>query len=388
MREVRVLGVGTSAFGVMKDQGIRELSETALWEALQDADVRPEEVQVAYCGNGYGGLASRQAGLIGQLALGQVGITKIPVTRVENACASSSCAFREAWMAVAGGFYDVALAFGVEKMTERSTADVTRALAAAADVDLETKYGFTFPGFNAAVARRHMDLFGTTREQLALVAVKNHRHGLANPKAHFRKAITVEDVTASPLVADPLRLYDCCPASDGAAAAVLVAADYARRAGRPSVRIAAAVQTSGTFAEDREITTFDPTVAAAELAWETAGIGPEDVDVSEVHDCFTIDEIMHYEDLGFCPKGEGGRFVEEGHSTLGGRLPVNPGGGLKARGHPVGATGVAQVAELVWQLRGEAEGRQVENGRVGVAHCTGGAMHGDLGAVTVIVLTR
>jgi acetyl-CoA acetyltransferase len=190
------------------------------------------------------------------------------------------------------------------------------------------------------------------------------------------------------MVADPLRLYDCCPASDGAAAAVLVAADYARRAGRPSVRIAAAVQTSGTFAEDREITTFDPTVAAAELAWETAGIGPEDVDVSEVHDCFTIDEIMHYEDLGFCPKGEGGRFVEEGHSTLGGRLPVNPGGGLKARGHPVGATGVAQVAELVWQLRGEAEGRQVENGRVGVAHCTGGAMHGDLGAVTVIVLTR
>lgn len=233
-----------------------------------------------------------------------------------------------------------------------------------------------------------MELYGTTREQLALVAVKNHRHGLANPKAHFRKAITVQDVVSSPLVAAPLRLYDCCPASDGAAAAVLVSAGFARRRGRRAVRVAAAVQTSGTFSDDREITTFDPTVRAAELAWETAGIGPEDVDVAEVHDCFTIDEILHYEDLGFCPKGEGGRFVEEGHSTLGGRLPVNPSGGLKARGHPVGATGVAQVAEIVCQLRGEAQGRQVENARVGLAHCTGGGMHGDLGAVTVILLTR
>jgi acetyl-CoA C-acetyltransferase len=206
MREVRVLGVGISKFGVMKGQGIRELGEVALWEALQDAGIDPGEIQVGYCGNGYGGLAGRQAGLVGQLALSQVGITGIPITRVENACASSSCAFREAWMAVAGGFYDVALAFGVEKMTERSTLEVTRALAASADVDLETKYGFTFPGFNATVARRHMDLYGTTREQLALVAVKNHRHGLTNPKAHFQKAIQVKDVVTSPMIADPLRL--------------------------------------------------------------------------------------------------------------------------------------------------------------------------------------
>ncbi len=388
MREVMVLGVGMSRFGVLRDQGIRELGEDALWDTLQDAGLRPEEIQVAYCGNGYGGLVGRQAGLVGQLALSQVGITGIPITRVENACASSSCAFREAWMAVAGGFYDVALAFGIEKMTERTTQEITRALAGAADVDLETRYGFTFPGFNAGVARRHMELYGTTREQMALVAVKNHRHALNNPKAHFQKAITVEDVVNSPMVADPLRLYDCCPASDGAAAAILVAADSLKPSERPAVRVAAAVQTSGTFSDEREITTFHPTVEAAKQAWEAAGIGPEDVDVAEVHDCFTIDEIIHYEDLGFCPKGEGGRFVEEGHSKLGGRLPVNPSGGLKARGHPVGATGAAQIAELVWQLRGEAQGRQVENPRVGLAHCTGGAMHGDLGAVTLILLTR
>ncbi len=388
MREVMVLGVGMSRFGVLRDQGIRELGEDALWDTLQDAGLRPEEIQVAYCGNGYGGLVGRQAGLVGQLALSQVGITGIPITRVENACASSSCAFREAWMAVAGGFYDVALALGIEKMTERTTQEITRALAGAADVDLETRYGFTFPGFNASVARRHMELYGTTREQMALVAVKNHRHALNNPKAHFQKAITVEDVVNSPMVADPLRLYDCCPASDGAAAAILVAADALKSSERPAVRVAAAVQTSGTFSDEREITTFHPTVEAAKQAWESAGIGPEDVDVAEVHDCFTIDEIIHYEDLGFCPKGEGGRFVEEGHSKLGGRLPVNPSGGLKARGHPVGATGVAQIAELVWQLRGEAQGRQVENPRVGLAHCTGGAMHGDLGAVTLILLTR
>lgn len=386
MRRVGVVGVGITRFGKLEGRGLKDLGREAVVKALRDAGLSARDIQIAYCGYAMSQLGG-QATTPGQLILKEVGVTGIPVTRVENACASGASAFREAWLAIQTGLYDVALAFGVEKMTGAPTPVTLEAMASAADIETEGVLGLTFPGVFAIIARRHMAQYGTTREQMALVAVKNHRHAALNPLAQFPFEVTVEQVIHSPPVAEPLRLYDCCPVSDGAAAAILVSEEYARRQGLRPIWVAASVLASGTYADDLDLTTFGLTQRAAAQAYEMAGLGPDDVNLAEVHDCFTIAEIIHYEDLGFCAKGEGGALVESGATALGGRLPVNVSGGLKAKGHPVGATGVAQIVEVVEQLRGRAGARQVHGARVGLTHTMGGFTRGDGASVAVHILT-
>ncbi|MDP2727675.1 MAG: thiolase domain-containing protein [Dehalococcoidia bacterium] len=385
MREVAVIGVGMTQFGKHTDRSIRELGEEALWATLQDAGMTPKSIQVAYVGNAMSNL-SGQGMIAGQMVLRELGITSIPITRIENACASASFAFRESWLAVASGLYDVALAVGFEKMTSATSAEVIEALAGASDTELEASLGITFPGVFAMVARRHMYQYGTTREQMAQVSVKNHDNGSLNPRSQYQKRCTVEEVLASRPIARPLNLLDCCPISDGAAAAVLVAKDLVPRYSTKPIWIAASGQASGAFEPGADITIFKPTIMASQSAYKMAGLGPQDIDLAEVHDCFTIAEVIHTEDLGFAPKGEGGPFIQEGNTAIGGRIPINTSGGLLAKGHPVGATGLAQIVEIVEQLRGQSGPRQVEGAKAGLAMCLGGFMHSDAGAVAVHIL--
>ncbi|MFQ6110735.1 MAG: thiolase domain-containing protein, partial [Nitrospinota bacterium] len=274
---------------------------------------------------------------------------------------------------------------GVEKMTSAETSRVTQILSCAGDWELEVSAGATFPSLFAMVATRHMHQYGTTREDLAAVAVKNHRHGALNPKAHLRKEITIEQALQGRPVAEPLGLFDCSLVSDGAAALLLCARERARERHEKPIDILGFGQASDWFAMDEkeDITRLDSTVSAAELAYSMAGLGPGDIQVAEVHDCFTIAEIVAIEDLGFMPKGEGGRAAREGITALGGSLPVNTSGGLKSKGHPVGATGAAQIAEVALQLRGEAGKRQVEGAEVGLAHNIGGS-----GATCVVTILK
>ncbi len=386
MRDVVVLGVGMTRFGIHPDKGVKELGVEAVWSAIQDAGVQPRDIQIAYCGYAVSGLLTGQESGAGQLVLKELGITGIPVTHVENACSSSACAFREAWIAVASGLYDFALAMGVEKMTSATTERAIKALISSSDVELER--GITFPGVFAMIAQRHMHEYGTTREQIAKVAIKAHRYGAMNPHAHFQKETSLMEVLNSPMVAYPLRLFDCCPISDGAAAAILTTKDLARKYGKSPIEIAASVLKSGVYTDDRPITSFESTIEAAKEAYETAGIGPEDIDFAELHDCFTIAEIVHVEDLGFCKKGEGGKYIESGNAEINGSTPINISGGLKAKGHPIGATGVGQIVELVWQLRGQAGKRQIPGAKVGLAHCMGGFFHADGASLAIHILKK
>ncbi len=385
MRDVAVIGVGMTQFGKHSDRTIRELGEEALWAALTDAGVAPKDVQVAYVGNALGRLSGQEM-IAGQMLLREVGITSIPITRVEDACASASFAFRESWLSVASGLYDAAMAVGVEKMTNGTTEEVTRALAGASDTELEADLGITFPGVFAMVARRHMYQYGTTREQLAQVSVKNHDNGALNPRSQFQKRFTIEEVLASRPIARPLNLLDCCPISDGCAAAVLVARELVPRYTAKPIWIAGSGQASGAFEPGSDITILKPTIMASRAAYDMAGLGPEDMDLVEVHDCFTIAEVLHTEDLGFASKGEGGPFIQDGNTAIGGRIPINPSGGLLAKGHPVGATGLAQIVEVVEQLRGLSGPRQVQGAKAGMAMCLGGFMHSDAGTVAVHIL--
>ncbi|MCL5046208.1 MAG: thiolase domain-containing protein [Actinobacteria bacterium] len=387
MRPVWVVGVSHTDFGVLKDIEAGALGARAAIDALADAGLTQRDIQVAYCGNATGGIGDPQANVLGQIALRQAGIAGIPVMRVENACSSGSCAFRESYMAVGSGMYDVALALGVEKMTGLGRDQTFDLLRRGSDTTLEGLMGITFPGVFAMAAVRHMAQFGTTREQIARVAVKNHRNAVRNPHAHFHKEISVADVLASPLVAEPLNLYDCCPTSDGAAAAILVGGAAARRLSRRAVRVAASVLASGTY-ENPDLVSFQASVRGAREAYERAGVSPGDVDLAEVHDCFTIAEIIHYEDLGLCAKGEGGGLIDSGATEIGGPIPVNPSGGLKAKGHPVGATGISQIYEVVTQLRGEAGERQVQGARVGLTHCMGGFINGDGASCAINILIK
>jgi len=386
MRDISILGVGMTRFGIHTDKGSRQLGAESVWRAIQDAGVQPNDIQIAYGGYALSGLLGGQASGLGQLILKDMGITGIPVTHVENACSSSACALREAWLAVASGYYDMALALGVEKMTGANTGKVIKALISSSDVELET--GIVFPGMFAMIAQRHMYEYGTTQEQLAKVAVKAHKYGAMNPHAHFQKEITVEYALTSQMIASPLRLLDCCPISDGAAAAILVPTEMAKKLSTNSIKIASSVLKTGLYTDDRPITRFESTVEAAKEAYEFAGIGPEDIDFAEVHDCFTIAEIVHVEDLGFCKKGEGGQFIENGFAEIDGQMPINISGGLKAKGHPVGATGLGQIAELVGQLRGQAGQRQIDDVKAGLSHCMGGFFHADGASLAVHILTK
>jgi acetyl-CoA acyltransferase len=383
MREVFVAGVAMTPFGRFPESTIEELGRTAILEALADARLSQPDVEVAYAGHARTGRLHQRENGVGQLCCWSAGIREIPVAGVGNFCASGSTAFRETWIAVGSGLYDVGLALGVEQLSRRPEGGQP---LTSDGMELEGELGFTPPAFFALAARRYLHTTGVDPSVLAEVAVKNRRHAALNPYAQYRSPITVEEVLASPIVADPLTRLSCCPTSDGAAAAILVSSDAADRFGLERlVRVLSSGLASGGYRGD-DVAHLDLDHRAALAAYEMAGVGPEDVDVAEVHDAFTICEIVHYEDLGFCPMWEGAAMVQAGESALGGRLPVSTSGGLLSRGHPLGATGIAQVHEIVTQLRGEAGARQVEAARVGLTHCVGGFVTHDAAASAVHIL--
>lgn len=374
MRRVAIIGVGMTTFGEHWEKGFRDLVIEAGLKALTDAGISGEKIDAGYVGTMASGRLIGQEH-IGALIADYMGLNPIPITRVEGACASGSLALRQGFMAVASGMHDIVVVGGVEKMTDLSTEEVSDALGGAGDQEWELFLGATFPGLYALMARRHMEEYGTTSEMLASVAVKNHKHGARNKYAQYQKEIDMQAVLESKMVADPLHVFDCSPITDGAAGVVLAPLDIASSYTKKPVEIVASAQASDTISLSarKSITELRAVQIAAQKAYAQAKITPKDVDVAEVHDCFTIAEIMAIEDLGFFKKGEGGRATLEGRTTFGGDVIVNTSGGLKAAGHPVGATGVKQAVEITWQLRGEAEGRQVKDAAIGLSHNVGGS---------------
>jgi len=387
MREVAIVGIGCTKFGEMWNKSFRDLFIEAGLMALTDAEVSGAQIEALYGGNMSAGMFLEQEH-IGALIADYSGLTtnNIPSTRVEAACASGGLALRSGIIAVASGYHDVVISAGIEKMTDVGAEKAMDALASAADREWEAEVGATFPGLYAMMARAHMHELGTTREQLAQVAVKNHYHGSMNPRAQFRNKITIDTVINSPLVADPLRLFDCSPITDGAAAVVLVPAERAKEFTDTPIYVKAAAQASDTISlhDRRSLTSIDATTIAADRAFKMARLQRSQIDVAEVHDCFTIAEIMAIEDLGFFEKGAGGPVTLAGDTAIGGKIPINTSGGLKACGHPVGATGIKQAVEIVEQLRGDAGKRQVDGAEVGLTHNVGGTG----GTVVVHILAR
>jgi acetyl-CoA C-acetyltransferase len=374
MRPVAVIGIGKTAFGAFPDQDLKSLAVNASRKALHDCGVDTKRIEAFYLGNFAGPSFVGQSHLAPFIA-GAMEMTDIPCTRVEAACASGGSAFFHAVSTVGAGLYDVVLATGVEKMTSQSTPRVAEILAMAGDCCSEGKAGATFPALFAMIASRHMHEYGTRKEHLSAVAVKNHANGARNPDAHMRKAITLEQALNGKPIADPLNLYDCSLVSDGAASVVVCPLERAGEFTGTPLRILGIAQTSDYVPLDRktDITTFRAVRCATEKAYAMAGVGPKDIEVAEVHDCFTIAEIVAIEDLGFVEKGRGGFYTAEGATALDGELPVNTSGGLKAKGHPVGATGVAQICDLALQIRGEAQERQVKKHTIGLAQNLGGS---------------
>ncbi|MEO9365815.1 MULTISPECIES: thiolase domain-containing protein [Candidatus Nitrosocaldus] len=367
MNKVCVIGAGSTRYGKLSE-GIVELAVNASREAIKSAGIEVRDVQYAFISNVFG-VADKQVHLA-PVIMSDLGIANVPGLTVESACGSGSIAFREAYANVAAGFYDVVLVVGVEKVTHTGTARSTTLFSYCSDFFYEGGNGVSFPGLFASMARAYMHKYNASEEDLALVAVKNHEHGLLNPKAHLRKRITVGDVLESPPVASPLKLLDCCPFSDGASAVILASEEYAKSHGLEYVEVIGSGRgASPATLQDREdITTIPSTRAAAQQAFKQARIEPKDVDFAEVHDCFTIAEIVDIEDLGFFPKGKGVEAVRQGITRLGGELPINPSGGLKSKGHPIGATGVGQVVEVYEQLLGRAGERQVKGAEIALTH--------------------
>lgn len=376
MRDVAVLGIGLTKFGELWDQSFRQLTAEAGSKAILDSGVSGKDIDAMYIGSMSSGRFVGQEH-VGALVADASGFSHlhIPATRVEGACASGSLALREGYLSIASGVNDVVVIGGIEKMNDVGGSAATETLATAADQEWEAFFGATFPGLYAMIAKRHMHEYGTTKEDLARVAVKNHHNGTKNPYAQYQKEISVETALNATPVAEPLGLMDCSPVTDGAAAVVLCAVDKVKEFEATPVKIIGSGQASDTLSLHgrRDITTLDATVNAGKMAYKQANIIPKDVDFAEVHDCFTIAEICAIEDLGFVKKGEGGKAVENNITTIDGSLPVNTSGGLKSKGHPVGATGVAQIVELTKQLRGEAEKRQLKDARIGLAHNVGGS---------------
>jgi acetyl-CoA acetyltransferase len=392
MREVAILGVGAHPTGQFTDKPLKDLAYTAIWGALDDAGVSPADIEVAYVGNSLGGLLTGQEGVRGQVVLQHSGITGIPVVNVENACASAATALRGAWLEVASGAADVAIAIGVEKMFVGDTARSIAALSSVSELDL-SQLGMQFttsyaihPKINL---KARMQEYGWTRADFAKPAVKNSFNGSLNPLAQHRKPLSIDEVVGSRIVVDPLTLFMCASISDGAAAAVLCAADMAGRfTGKRPIRIASCVLRSGLYRLPDDHRPDSATIAA-QAAYEQAGIGPQELQAIELHDAMAPAELMLYERLGLCAPGEGPRLIDDGTTTLRGRVPVNPSGGLCSRGHPVGATGLLQVAELVWQMRGEAGQRQIEKPpKATMAQNQGGLLLGQDSAVYSVTILK
>jgi acetyl-CoA acetyltransferase len=393
MREVAIIGVGMHRFGKFPELSLKDLGRAAIWAAIEDAGIDAHRIRSAYVGNSLAGLLSGQEGVRGQVVLQDAGLDEIPVVNVENACASGSTALRGAWLEVASGTADVALALGLEKMFVGDTARSLAALAGDSEIDLAAM-GMQFSSSYAILPkynlRRRMDEYGWTSRDFAEVAVKNSRHGALNPYAQHQKELTVEQVLAAPMIADPLTLYMCSSIGDGAAAAIVCAREIADAlTERTPITIAACKLRSGHIFTSGEPDYSTLKEMTADV-YDEAGIGPNDIDVAEVHDAMAPIELLVYEQLGFCGPGEGAELLRSGATSIGGDHPVNPSGGLTARGHPVGATGLAQISELVWQLRGEAGPRQAkERPLIGLAHNQGGLLAGlDSAAFMMTVLKR
>jgi acetyl-CoA C-acetyltransferase len=382
MRPVAVIGIGKTAFGAFPDRDLRSLAVEAGEKCMADAGVSPSQIEAFYLGNFAGPSFVGQNHLAPYIA-GAMGISGVPATRFEAACASSGSAFFHAVSAVGAGLYDLVLIGGVEKMTSQPTPKVTEILAGAGDMDGEGRAGATFPALFAMIARRHMFQYGTTREQMAAVAVKNHLNGSKNPLAHMRKVISLEQAMAGKPIAEPLNVYDCSLISDGAAAVLIAPLERASEFTRKAVKVLGIAQTSDYVALDQkdDITMFRAVKAAGEKAYKMAGVSAHDIQFAELHDCFTIAEIIATEDLGFVKKGEGGPYVQQGCTALNGPRPVNTSGGLKAKGHPVGATGVGQICDVAMQIRGEAGERQIPRHSLGLAQNLGGS-----GATAVVTI--
>jgi benzoylsuccinyl-CoA thiolase BbsB subunit len=366
MRKVCVVGTGMVKFGKYSDVSLADIGWPAVRQAMDDAGVQPGDIEAFFCGTGLGGP------MPGQRVLGRLGMTGIPIINVENACSSGSSALNLGCMAIASGRHDVVMVMGVEKLTKFNGGTIPLEKE-----DWEVSNGLVMPALYAMRARRYMHEFGLTREQLASVVVKSRRHAALNPDAQLQKETSVEEVLASRMIADPFTLYQCCPTGDGAAAIILCAEDVARRFTDKPVKVVASHVASGLFESGpRDMTSPEITVRCAQETFEEAGIGPEDIDVAEVHDAFTSAELMYYEAFGFCKRGEAAQLLASGATSLGGRIPVNPSGGLLSKGHPVAATGAAQVVEVVRQLQGRCGRRQVEGAKVGLTHATGGGISG------------
>lgn len=379
MREVAIIGAGLVPFGKYPEKTLADIAWPAVKQAVEESGLKKTEIEAAYCGTALGGM------MAGQRILKKLGITGLPIINIENACSSSSTAFREAWISVAAGVYDAVVVIGVEKLTKFGGGTLPLEKE-----DWEVAHGLVMPALYAMRARRYMHEFGLTEDQLAKVSVKARKHGGLNPDAQFREPVTVEEVKNARPVADPMTLFHCCPSGDGAAAVVICSAEKARQHTTTPIRVLGSEVNSGKYMTGfRDMTSPEITVRGAEQLYEEAGIGPEDVDLAEVHDAFAIAELLYYEALGFCARGEAAKLLEDGDSSLGGRIPVNPSGGLLAKGHPIGATGVAQIVEIVRQLRGQCGERQVEGAKVGLTHCTGGGVSGfDHGVCSIHLFAR
>jgi acetyl-CoA C-acetyltransferase len=374
MRPVAVAAAGKTPFGAFPGRDLRSLAVEAGDKCLKNGHVSPSQVEAFYLGNFAGPSFAGQNHLAPYVSTA-LGIRDVPSTRFEAACASGGSAFFHAFSAVASGLYDCVLVAGVEKMTSQPTARVTEILAGAGDCSGEIRAGSTFPSLFAMIARRHMHQFGTTREHLAAVAVKNHANGVLNPDAHMRRVVTMDEALHARPVAEPLGLYDCSLISDGAAAVLLMPVDRARDFTDKPVRILGVAQASDFVALDQkpDITTFPAVRRAAQKAYEMAGLGPGDIQFAELHDCFTIAEIVALEDLGFVERGCGGPYEASGATARTGEKPINPSGGLKSKGHPIGATGVAQICDLFMQIRCEAGAMQLKRNSLGLAQNLGGS---------------
>jgi acetyl-CoA acetyltransferase len=378
MKKAYVLGIGMTKFGKRPELPVEQFGVEAIREALTDAHLNIRQIESVYCGHSWQGAGA------GQRVMAAYGFSGIPVTNIENICASGSCAFRETYYAVATERYEISMAIGIEKMSGKFKGAITPD-----EEDLEGELGMSFPAIYALRAQRYMYEYGLTSEDLAKISVVNHFNALHNEKAMFGEKITIEDVLNSPMVCNPLHRYDCNPVSDGAAAAIVVSKKVLDQLGGRPVEILASTLTSGKFEPGFIDMTFEEMTHRAALeAYNNAGIGPEDIDFAEVHDCFTIAEILRVEGLGLCERGGMVRMIRDGEIEIIGKKPINASGGLLGKGHPLGATGVAQVYELTRQLRGEAGVRQIAKARIGLAHCRGGIVTGTEGAACAVSILR
>lgn len=364
---VCVLGAGSTKYGKL-NESIIEIALNAAKGAIESAGIVPKQIESGYLSNVFG-VADKQVHMAPVL-MSNLGIPEVPGLTIESACGSGSVMFREAYANIKAGFYDCILALGVEKITHTGTAQSTTLFSYCSDFFYEGGNGASFPGLFASIARAYMTAYKATEEDLAYVAVKNHENGVLNPKAHIRKKITVDDVLNSPVVASPLKVLDCCPFSDGASAVILSSEEFAKKSGRQYVKVIGSGRGASPAAvQGREdITTIPSTVAAARHAYEMAGVKPKDIDFAEVHDCFTIAEVIDVEDLGFFKKGTGAQGAREGTTKRDGEIPINPSGGLKSKGHPIGATGIGQVVEVFEQFTGKAGDRTVKDAQIALTH--------------------